>query len=154
MSCPARARSCALGLPGGPLLAWLLLGLRVRPHVVAATSRFLVTCFLFGCFVAYIISGTLQLRYALVYGLINLLLAPLGTYLFARAAPPSRWLLLLSVAIGVFSLATLIATELVPGLVHARAVAAGLEDARAGEDGFVMARFCHAHAIQAGGGVH
>ncbi|GBF89957.1 hypothetical protein Rsub_02661 [Raphidocelis subcapitata] len=149
---PLAAISCAVGLPGGPLLAWLLLGLRVKPHVVAATSRFLVTCFLLGSFVAYVIAGNLHLSYALVYGLINLALAPLGTWLFARVAPPSRVLLALSLALGLPAMGVLAATELVPALAHARAMAAGLAAPRPMEDGFVMARFCKAHALQGGGG--
>jgi hypothetical protein len=37
--------ACALGLPAGPTMAWLLLNLGLKPHVVAGTSRFLVLCF-------------------------------------------------------------------------------------------------------------
>jgi hypothetical protein len=37
--------ACALGLPAGPMMAWLLLNLGLKPHVVAGTSRFLVLCF-------------------------------------------------------------------------------------------------------------
>jgi hypothetical protein len=37
--------ACALGLPAGPMMAWYLLLLGLKPHVVAGTSRFLVLCF-------------------------------------------------------------------------------------------------------------
>jgi uncharacterized membrane protein YfcA len=37
--------ACALGLPAGPMMAWLLLHLGLKPHVMAGTSRFLVLCF-------------------------------------------------------------------------------------------------------------
>ena len=48
---PMGVLCCALGFPGGTAMSWLMLGLRVRPHVVAATSRFLVMAFTFGTFV-------------------------------------------------------------------------------------------------------
>jgi hypothetical protein len=37
--------ACAVGVPAGPMMAWLLLNLGLKPHVVAGTSRFLVLCF-------------------------------------------------------------------------------------------------------------
>lgn len=110
---------CALGQPAGPAMAVLLLRFGLKPHVVAGTSRFLVLCFFFGCFVAYAITGTYQKKLALAYGLLNLGLAPLGMLIFNRLRIRSQHLLLVSLLMGVIGMITVLIYQLVPLLAHA-----------------------------------
>lgn len=139
--------SCALGFPGGTANSWLLLGLGMKPHVVAATSRFLVTTFTFGTFVAYIISGQLRLTYALAYGLINLAAAPVGMALFRRAALPSLALLTLSLAMGAAAMGAFVGAEFAPAVQYQVARLAGAAPTRPIEDGFHLYRFCRGHEV-------
>jgi hypothetical protein len=91
--------------------------------------------------------GNLRFTYAAAYGLVTLILAPVGMAIVRRLAPPSRPILLVSLAFGLSAMAALAAFELVPDLRHARAVAAGAAPFSPQEDGFVMARFCRAHEL-------
>lgn len=109
---------CALGMPSGPAMAGMLLALGIKPHVVAGSSRFLVLCFCFGSFVAYIIAGNLAPRLAAAYGLINLGLAPLGMLLFRRLRLRSSHLLLLSLVMGLLGMACITIWQLVPLLAR------------------------------------
>eukprot|EP00775_Hariotina_reticulata_P005189 gene5189-5427_t len=109
---------CALGLPSGPAMAYLLLWLGLKPHIVAGTSRFLVMCFCFGSFVAYLIAGNLQRNMAAAYGLLNLGLAPLGLLLFKKLKIRSTIVLLVSLAMGLLGVVSLVVWQLVPLLAH------------------------------------
>lgn len=109
---------CALGLPGGPMMAYLLLGFGLKPHVVAGTSRFLVLCFFFGCFVAYAILGTYHKKLAMAYGLLNLGLAPLGMLVFNRLRLRSQHLLLVSFVMGFVGMAAVFVYQLIPLLAN------------------------------------
>ncbi|KAF6255424.1 hypothetical protein COO60DRAFT_1535259 [Scenedesmus sp. NREL 46B-D3] len=106
--------ACALGLPAGPMMAWLLLHLGLKPHVVAGTSRFLVLCFCFGVFVAYIIAGNLQRQVAAAYGLLNLGLAPLGMLVFRKLNLKSHFLLTFSLIMGMLGMVSITVWQLVP----------------------------------------
>lgn len=110
---------CALGLPGGPMMAYLLLGFGLKPHVVAGTSRFLVLCFFFGCFVAYAILGTYHKKLAMAYGLLNLGLAPLGMLIFNRLRLRSQHLLLISLVMGCVGMGAVFVYQLIPLLANA-----------------------------------
>ncbi|KAI8465134.1 MAG: hypothetical protein J3K34DRAFT_438042 [Monoraphidium minutum] len=100
--------------------------------------------FTFGTFVAYIITGNLRVSYALAYGLINLMVAPLGMSLFRRAALPSHVLLLFSAAMGLAAMGALAAMQLAPWARQFAGVAAGREAPRDGNM-FALARFCEGH---------
>jgi hypothetical protein len=119
---------CALGLPGGPMMAYLLLGFGLKPHVVAGTSRFLVLCFFFGCFVAYAILGTYHRKLAMAYGLLNLGLAPLGMLVFNRLRMRSRHLLLVSFVMGFVGMAAVFVYQLIPLLANAAGTGHQLPD--------------------------
>ncbi|WIA20128.1 hypothetical protein OEZ85_005978 [Tetradesmus obliquus] len=110
--------ACALGLPAGPMMAWLLLHLGLKPHVVAGTSRFLVLCFCFGVFVAYIIAGNLHRQLAAAYGLLNLGLAPLGMLIFRKLNLRSHLLLTFSLIMGMLGMVSIVVWQLVPLLAH------------------------------------
>lgn len=96
---------------------------------------------------AYIISGNLRIRHALVYGAVNLIVAPVGMAAFRRAALPSSALLALSLAMGMVSMAAFAALELAPSLVYLRRRLEGGAALRPLEDSFSLARFCRAHDI-------
>lgn len=142
---PLAVLGCALGFPAGPFFSWLLIGMRVKPHVIAATSRFLVMLFTFGSFVAYIISGNLRRNYALIYGAINLLLAPLGMVLFHRARLPSHLLLSISLAMGVIAMGAIAGAEVAPWLQHFVLQRHGVGSDLRIENTFNIGRFCHGH---------
>jgi hypothetical protein len=99
-------------------MAYLLLWLGIKPHIVAGTSRFLVMCFCFGSFVAYIIAGNLERNLAAAYGLLNLGLAPLGLLLFKKLKIRSTVVLLVSLGMGLLGVVTLTVWQLVPLLAH------------------------------------
>jgi len=132
-------------------MSWLLLGLHVRPHVVAATARLLVMAFTFGSCLAYVISGNLRVKHAVGYGLINLIVAPIGMALFQRAKLPSTALLLLSLTLGVAAMASFAGAELAPALDHLRDRLEGRATFRPLEDGFKLLRYCHTRKLV---GVH
>ena len=96
---------------------------------------------------AYVISGTLRVRHALVYGAVNLIVAPVGMAAFRRAALPSSALLALSLAMGTISMAAFAALELAPALMYLKRRLAGEAALRPLEDGFKLARFCRAHEV-------
>eukprot|EP00878_Enallax_costatus_P007443 GHUV01007795.1.p1 GENE.GHUV01007795.1~~GHUV01007795.1.p1 ORF type:complete len:430 (+),score=109.96 GHUV01007795.1:1726-3015(+) len=110
---------CALGQPAGPAMAFLLLRFGLKPHVVAGTSRFLVLCFFFGCFVAYAIAGTYQKKLALAYGLLNLGLAPFDMLIFNGLRIRSQHLLLVSLLMGLVGTITVLVYQLVLLLANA-----------------------------------
>jgi hypothetical protein len=91
--------------------------------------------------------GNLRMTYAAAYGIITLILAPVGMGLVRRLAPPSLSILLASLLFGTAAMVTLAVAELAPDIKHARAVAAGAAPFNILEDGFVMARFCQGHAL-------
>lgn len=111
---PVGIFGCALGLPGGPVMAHMLLALGLKPEVVAGTSRFLVLCFTFGSFVAHNISGGLQPTLAAAFGLLNLGLAPLGMLLITRVQPRGQFVIGLSLFMGVTGLLVVAVWQLVP----------------------------------------
>lgn len=108
----------ALGLPAGPTMAYLMLMLGLKPHVVAGSSRFLVLCFCFGVFVAYIIAGNLHRQLALAFGLLNLGLAPLGMLLFRKLNWQTHVLLIMSLVMGTVGMVCIIVWQLVPLLAY------------------------------------
>jgi len=149
---------CALGLPGGPMMAQLLLLLGIKPEVVAGTSRFLVLCFTFGSFVAHIISGGLEPTLAAAFGLLNLGLAPLGMFLITKVQPRGAVVIGLSLFMGVSGLVIVTVWQLVPLMAalvaahtggkvqlpgrigHGQDIAASL---LASGNTFELDRFCH-----------
>lgn len=114
ISLPIGIFGCALGLPGGPMMAHQLLSLGLKPEVVAGSSRFLVMCFTFGSFVANIISGGLEPTLAAAFGLLNLGLAPLGMFLITRVQPRGVYVIGLSLAMGVAGVVIVGVWQLVP----------------------------------------
>eukprot|EP00877_Chromochloris_zofingiensis_P001373 jgi/Chrzof1/11236/Cz05g28310.t1 len=130
--------ACCLGMPAGASAAWLMLKMGMKPHVVAGSSRCMVMFCMFGVFIAYIISGNLQLSYALAYGALNLVIAPVGLLLFRKLRLPSIHLVMISAAMAVAGLVVIVVCLLGPALRHVATV--GVTDF---EDAFSIARFCH-----------
>jgi hypothetical protein len=156
---PIGVFGCALGLPGGPMMAFMLLALGLKPEVVAGTSRFLVLCFTFGSFVAHIIAGSLEPTLAASFGLLNLALAPLGMFIVAKLRPRGAYVIGLSLFMGVLGLVIVTVWQLVPlmsALAHMAQtgehmhapVLMGQRDIRASlmdaGNTFNLNRFCHA----------
>jgi len=133
--------SSAAGTAGGPVQAQLLLLLRLKPHVVAGTSRVLLSAFTLGTAAAYAVSGNLQITYGLVFGLMNLVLAPLGLLAFRRLRLPTHVVLLLSLAMGAFGLLAVAGRRLVPEL-HLVVAAMGGRVTLPADERFDMSRFC------------
>lgn len=145
---------CALGLPGGPVMAQMLLMLGLKPEVVAGTSRFLVLCFTFGSFVAHIIAGSLEPTLAASFGLLNLALAPLGMFLITKFQPKGVYVIGLSLFMGVLGVVVVIVWQLVPLMAALVGPDPAMRTGRGGtitaslqEAGnhFNLGRFCHAH---------
>lgn len=111
---PVGIFGCALGLPGGPIMAHMLLALGLKPKVVAGTSRFLVLCFTFGSFVAHNIAGGLEPTLAASFGLLNLGLAPLGMFLITKTQPRGAFVIGLSLFMGVTGLVVVAVWQLLP----------------------------------------
>jgi hypothetical protein len=156
---PIGVFGCALGLPGGPMMASMLLALGLKPEVVAGTSRFLVLCFTFGSFVAHIIAGGLEPTLAASFGLLNLALAPIGMFIVAKLRPRGVYVIGLSLFMGVLGLVVVTVWQLVPlmsALAHATQTGehmhaplhVGPQDVRASlmdwGNTFNLNRFCHA----------
>lgn len=156
---PVGIFGCALGLPGGPIMAHMLLALGVKPEVVAGTSRFLVLCFTFGSFVAHIISGGLEPTLATAFGLLNLVIAPLGMFLVTRIQPRGLYVIGFSLFMGLTGLFVVTVWQLIP-LMAALAYAsktgdhlhapihighgAGIQGSLIGmQNTFDLNRFCH-----------
>jgi hypothetical protein len=123
---PIGVLGCALGLPGGNATAQMLLALGLKPRVVAGSSRFLVLCFMFGSFVAHIITGNLTPTLALGYGLINLGVAPLGMLLFTKLRVRGHRVILLSLLMGATGWVIILLGQVVP-LVAEKAGHTGVE---------------------------
>jgi uncharacterized membrane protein YfcA len=142
VSFPIGVVTSTAGMAGGPVQAQLLLLLRLKPHVVAGTSRVLLSAFTLGTAVAYAVSGNLQTTYGLVFGLLNLAVAPLGLLLFRRLRLPTFAVLGLSLAMGALAAAVLLARRLVPELALVAAASRG-HVVLPPDERFTMARFCH-----------
>jgi hypothetical protein len=120
---PVGIFGCALGLPGGPIMAHMLLALGLKPEVVAGTSRFLVLCFTFGSFVAHNIAGGLEPTLAASFGLLNLGLAPLGMFLITKTQPRGVFVISFSLFMGMAGLVVVAVWQLLPlmaAMVHAQ----------------------------------
>ena len=94
-----------------------------------------------GTAAAYAVSGNLQVTYGLVFGLINLVLAPVGLLLFRRLRLPTHGVLLLSLAMGVVGLVALAAWRLLPEM-HLVAAAIKGRVLLPPDERFAMSRFC------------
>lgn len=138
------AINTALGMPGSAMFAYCVLALGIRPHVAAASSRFVLTAFTFGMFVAYTIAGNLRISYALAYGVVNLLCAPLGVLLFQKAHIRGLHVMLISLYLGLLGMCVLTAAQLAPSLrrlIKERSGAVPWDE----QDRFDLARYCSSH---------
>jgi uncharacterized membrane protein YfcA len=142
LSFPIGIISSSAGMAGGPIQAQLLLLLKLKPHVVAGTSRVLLSAFTLGTAVAFAVSGNLQVSYGLVFGLGNLVLAPLGLLIFKKLRLPTFAVLGLSLMMGAISVVVLTLRRLAPEL---SLVAAALKGhvILPPDERFTMSRFCH-----------
>lgn len=142
LSFPIGILSSSAGMAGGPIQAQLLLLLKLKPHVVAGTSRVLLSAFTLGTAVAFAVSGNLQVSYGLVFGLGNLILAPLGLLIFKKLRLPTFAVLGLSLAMGVIAVVALTLRRLAPELSLVAAALRG-HVVLPPDERFTMSRFCH-----------
>lgn len=124
---------------GGFLINPILLGLHVHPQVVGGTAKIILLLSVASTSAAYLLTGRVLVTYGLAYGMVVLVMTPVGIWamdwVISRTGRASHLVLLALVRFAV-GIVLVVAFDFVPAMVHL---------AHAGVEGFHPERLCEQH---------